>query len=65
MSETYEIVNESFALSLIVCSISISVAATVLLCVWLFARNKKEYYHKGKKVQGYEEYLKRQKEKSL
>ena len=65
MSETYEAIHESFALSLMVCSISISLSAVVLVMVWMFARNKEEFYYKGKKVQGYEDYHRRQKKKSL
>ena len=57
MTETIETINDSFALSLVVCSVSISLSATVLTMVWLFARNKKEYYYKGKKVKDYEKSL--------
>ena len=57
MTDTIETINDSFALSLVVCSVSISLSATVLTMVWLFARNKKEYYYKGKKVKDYEKSL--------
>jgi len=55
--DLYETINDSFTLSLIVCSSSISLATFVLLMVWIFVRNKNEYYYKGNKVKDYEKYL--------
>ena len=55
--DLYETVHESFVLSLIVCSSSISLASVVLVMVWLFIRNKNEYYKDGVKVEGYEDSL--------
>lgn len=65
MSEAYEAIHESFALSLMVCSISISLSAVVLVMVWLFVRNKDEFYDNGKKVHDYDEYHRRQKHRTL
>jgi hypothetical protein len=55
--ELYETIHESFALSLIVCSSSISLASVVLIMVWLFIRNKNEYYKDDVKVEGFEDSL--------
>jgi hypothetical protein len=65
MNEAYEVIHDSFVLSLMVCSVSISLSAVMLLMVWLFVRNKDEFYDNGKKVSGYGEYHKRQKHKTL
>ena len=65
MNEAYEAIHESFALSLMVCSISISLSAVVLVMVWLFVRNKDEFYDNGNKVHDYEEYHRGQKHKTL
>lgn len=48
-----EIIHESFTLSLLVCSISISLSTVVLIMVWLFIRNRNEYYVNGTKFEGY------------
>jgi hypothetical protein len=53
--DLYETIQDSFTLSLIVCSSSISLSVVVLLMVWLFVRNKDEYYKDGVKVELFED----------
>ena len=55
--ENYETIQESFELSLVICSSSILLSVFMLLMVWSFIRNKDEYYKDDVKVDGYEDSL--------
>lgn len=50
----FEVIRESFVLSVIVCSLCISLSITMLSLIWFFIRkNKNQYYIKGKEVKGF------------